>query len=129
GWPKSKRGRIYAISDPQHEHDPIIAETKSLIGSDWTKKSAEELARLLGHPDWRVRLEAQFTLAERGAASVRMFNTVLANAGSPPLARLHATWGLGQLAAKNAEALASIRRLITSGDSEVRAQAAKLLGD
>ena len=61
GWPKSKRGRIYAISDPQHAADPLIAETRALIGGDWTRRPNAELARLLGHADWRVRLEAQFT--------------------------------------------------------------------
>ena len=61
GWPKSKRGRIYTISDPQHEKDAIIQETEKLIASDWAKKSNDELAALLGHADWRVRLEAQFT--------------------------------------------------------------------
>jgi len=40
GWPKSKRGRIYAITDPKHEQDPIVLETKALIGGDWTKRSA-----------------------------------------------------------------------------------------
>ena len=58
GWPKSKRGRIYAISDPKHENDALVKETKALIGGDWTKRSADELAKLLAHADWRVRLEA-----------------------------------------------------------------------
>ncbi|MFM7751610.1 MAG: PQQ-dependent sugar dehydrogenase, partial [Opitutaceae bacterium] len=34
GWPKSKRGRIYAISDPKHAKDPLVLETKALIGGD-----------------------------------------------------------------------------------------------
>ena len=61
---------ILLDTDPQRIDDPIIKETQQLIGGDWTKRASDELARLLGHADWRVRLEAQFTLAERGAASV-----------------------------------------------------------
>jgi quinoprotein glucose dehydrogenase len=130
GWPKSKRGRIYTIYDPQHVNDPLVKETQKLIGADTTKESVGELSKQLGHPDWRVRLEAQFTLAERGADGLAAFTKVLGQADAPASARLHATWGLGQLAGqKNADALAFLHRLITDQDSEVRAQAAKLLGD
>jgi quinoprotein glucose dehydrogenase len=136
GWPKSARGRIYAISDPAHANDPIVKETQRLIASDWTKKSVDELAQLLGHADWRVRLEAQFTLAERGAASIGVLAR-LATTATPvgqvsdltQFARRHAIWGLGQLAATNASALAPLRTLGRDPDPEVRAQAIKVLGD
>ncbi|MEO6244444.1 MAG: HEAT repeat domain-containing protein, partial [Opitutaceae bacterium] len=129
GWPKSKRGRIYAISDPKHENDAIVKETKALIGGDWTKRSGDELAKLLGHADWRVRLEAQFTLAERGAASVATLAKVATTTSSPALARRHAIWGLGQLITKNVDALTAVRTLVVDKDSEIRAQALKVLGD
>jgi quinoprotein glucose dehydrogenase len=129
GWPKSKRGRIYAISDPQHEKDALTRETQQLIAGDWTKRSNDELARLLGHADWRVRLEAQFTLAERGAGSVPVFAGVATKTASPALARRHAIWGLGQLAAADKAALAPLRTLLRDTDAEVRAQAIKVLGD
>ena len=60
GWPKSKRGRIYAISDPQHEKDPIVQETRlhyptvvSLFGAYLELPSAhrhfeEDLRRAVG---------------------------------------------------------------------------------
>ncbi len=127
GWPKSRRGRIYAISDPKSESDPLIRETRALIGGDWTKRSPEELSQLLNHADWRVRLEAQYTLAERGAASLPVLAAVAAN--GPALARRHAIWGLGQLATQQPNALAPLRRLLADPDAEVRAQAIKVLGD
>ncbi len=129
GWPKSKRGRIYAISDPKHENDPIIKETKALIGGDWTKRSNDELAKLLGHADQRVRQEAQFTLAERGAASITILANVAKKTDAASLARRHAIWGLGQLAAKDKAALAPVRTLLSDQDAEVRAQALKVLGE
>ena len=129
GWPKSKRGRIYAISDPKHENSTLIKETQQLIGGDWTKRSNDELAKLLGHADQRVRQEAQFTLAERAAASVSVLAGVATKSNSPALARRHAIWGLGQLAAKNKDALAPVRTLLRDADAEVRAQAIKVLGD
>ncbi|HVZ63812.1 MAG TPA: HEAT repeat domain-containing protein [Lacunisphaera sp.] len=128
GWPKSRRGRIYTIFDPKFINDPLIKSTQQLIGSDYTKKSADELAGLLAHPDWRVRLEAQFTLAERGAPSIAVFTGVL-NASDSPLARRHAVWGLGQVARTDAAALVPLKRLVHDHDAEIRAQSLKLLGD
>jgi quinoprotein glucose dehydrogenase len=128
GWPKSKKGRIYAIYDPKHVATPLVKETKTIIASDFTKKTPAELARLLAHADWRVRLEAQYTLAERGAPSISVFEAVLKQS-APGLAGLHATWGLGQLAAKHPEAIAAVQPLLQHTAAEVRAQAAKVLGD
>lgn len=140
GYPKSKRGRIYTISDPKQANDPLVKETKAILASDWPKKSADELARLLGHADWRVRLEAQYTLAERGAASIPVLSRVATTsappagelgdpANLPAFARRHAIWGLGQIAAKNAAALAALKTLVSDNDPEVRAQSLKVLGD
>lgn len=129
GWPKSKRGRIYTISDPTHVNDPLVQETQKLLASDFTQKSPPDLATLLAHADWRVRLEAQYTLAERGAAGLPTLAEVATKASASPLARRHALWGLGQVAVKNRAALAPLPGLLHDADSEVRAQAAKLLGD
>ncbi len=129
GWPKSKRGRIYAISDPQHEKDALVLETQKLIAHDWTQDSVAELSALLGHADQRVRQEAQFTFAERGASSIAPLTAIVSSPSSKPYARLHALWALGQLAPKNPAALNPLTQLLRDSDSEVRAQSAKLLGD
>lgn len=127
GWPKSKRGRIYTIYDEKLAADPALKAVQGLLASDFTKKSDDELAGLLAHADWRVRLEAQYTLAERGAAGIARFTT--AAAGDNALARRHAVWGLGQIARRDPAATATLRPLLASADAEVRAQAAKTLGD
>lgn len=127
GWPKSRRGRIYTISDPNRANDPALKEIQQIIGSDFTKKSDDELAKLLAHADWRIRLEAQYSLAERAAAGITRF--AAAAKGDNELARRHAVWGLGQIARKNPAATEALRALLTSADDEVRAQAFKTLGD
>ena len=129
GWPKSKRGRIYAISDPQHAKDALVLATQNLIAQDWTKASVSELTVLLAHADQRVRQEAQFTFAERGAASLAPLASIATTPSRSPYARLHAIWALGQLAQKNPAALAPLRTLLRDADAEVRAQAIKILGD
>ena len=130
GWPKSRRGRIYAIADPKHAQDPLVRETRALIGGDWTRRPATELARLLGHADWRVRLEAQFELASRGDTAA--LEATLDDPKLPELARRHALWGLGQVGARQPAALASVRnhaRHAEPAHAELRAQALRVLGD
>ena len=129
GWPKSKRGRIYAVTDPAHAKDPIIAETKALIAADHTKQSTAELAALLGHADMRVRRAAQFELATRKKDGLAALTRVATQTTAPLYARLHAIWGLGQLANPEASARATLAALATDAEVEVRAQAIKLLGD
>src|SRR5690606_4682451 len=76
GWPKSKRGRIYAMFDPSRVNDPLVKSTQQLIASDYSKKTNADLAGLLSHPDWRVRLEAQYALAEHGPSSIKVLTVV-----------------------------------------------------
>lgn len=132
GWPKSAKGRVYTISDPEVQASPIVAETEKLYAEGMTGRSIEELAELLSHPNWNIRLEAQLELANRGEKSLSTFDKI-ANDGDASLhARLHATWGLGVLAEqKNEKAQAAIAKLAASdtGEDEVLAQATKLLGD
>lgn len=131
GWPKSRRGRIYTIFDPERLDDPLVVETRALLSGDWAQRDPAGLAQLLAHPDWRVRLEAQYTLAERGAESISVFAGVLDRRDAPhaELARRHAVWGLGQLARKHAAARTVLRPLVADADAEIRAQAVKTLGD
>ena len=60
GWDGAGKGRIYRVFDPRHEKDPIVAETKRLIGQGMAGRSTEELIKLLAHSDMRVRQEARF---------------------------------------------------------------------
>lgn len=146
GWPKSKKGRIYAIGDPERANDALVKATQALIASDFTKKSEDELAVVLAHADWRVRLEAQYELAERGAKGIPALARIAQTsapaaveasnperwpaANSNLFSRLHAIWGLGQIAAKNsAAALQALRPFVRDAEPEVRAQAIKVLGD
>jgi quinoprotein glucose dehydrogenase len=124
----SAGGRIYTVTDPNHVNDPAAQEVKRLVREGFQQRPADELARLLGHPDSRVRQRAQFALAERGPASVAVFEKVAADPKSQ-LARLHAVWGLGQLGRKNPDALRPLVALLDDVDAEVRAQAARVIGD
>ncbi len=81
----------------------------------------------------RVRQEAQFALAARGEAGSRTFARV-AGSKEDLLARIHAVWGLGQIARlKGAGRSLSLwdvlSPMLDDPDAEVRAQAARVLGE
>ena len=94
GWGLTGKGRIYRFAHADAEKNPAIAETKKILAEGFDKRSNEELAKLLEHPDMRVRQEAQFALADKGAIST-LSEVALKNKNR--LARLHAIWGMDQI--------------------------------
>jgi quinoprotein glucose dehydrogenase len=128
GWGLTGKGRIYRVFDPKTSRTPAVQSMRKLMAQGLAQRSVPELLGLLEHPDQRVRLEAQFTLAERGE-TVAPALVGVARSGKTLLARLHALWGLGQLGRQTPKVLADLVPLVQNGDAEVRAQAAKLLGD
>ncbi len=127
GWNQTGKGRIYRVFDPETRNSPLVLETKKLIAEGFDQRSADELARLLTHADQRVRQEAQFSLAAKGAGSIKTFSGVLG--GTHQISRLHAIWGLGQIARTTPAAIDALLPVLDDADAEVRAQAAKTLGD
>lgn len=130
GWPKSGKGRIYALSHSDTQQSQVVKETEKIIAEGMTGRPSQQLADLLSHPNWNIRLEAQLELASRGNESIRIFDTIAQNEGADLYSRLHATWGLGIIAEKRSlRAAQAIRNLLSAHNSEVRAQATKLAGD
>jgi quinoprotein glucose dehydrogenase len=136
GWEGTGRGRIFTVA---HEESlkaqaPQVAEVQKLLGEGFKQRPSAELARLLGHADQRIRLRAQWALAARPDAAAQFLAVAKSGAG---LARLHGLWGLGHVArlagyrdaAAPAQVLAPLLALLGDKDPEVRAQAAKVLGD
>ncbi|MDB6111910.1 MAG: Heme-binding protein [Pedosphaera sp.] len=127
GWQMPNKGRLYRLYDPTQTNNPVLAEVKKLLGEGMEKKSLVELVSLLAHSDMRVRLEAQYAMAEMGSGAIPML-TKVAQDHQNQLARLHAIWGLGQVGRKLPTAFAPLIPLLSDSDGEVRAQAAKVLG-
>jgi quinoprotein glucose dehydrogenase len=129
GWNGEGKGRLYKVHSDELAKSPIVQEVKLLLASDWSKKSVPDLVSLLAHPDRRVRLEAQFALVDAKAADAL---ASVAKDNASLLARVHAIWGIEQLARRGGypdEAMAAVLPLLADGDPEVRAQAAKVLGE
>jgi len=74
----------------------------------------------------RVRQRAQFEFVRRRDESAL---TLAAREDNDPIARIHGLWGLGQLARAGRTVPAVVVDALADRDAEVRAQAAKVLGD
>ena len=131
GWKGSGKGRVYTVA--QAKADPAAQEkTRRLFAENgYAKAGAAELSSLLGHDDPRVRQRAQFTLAGRGAEGRAAFEKILSDRAAPKLARIHAMWGLGQIAraARTPAAVLSLAAFLADADPEYRVQAARQLGE
>ncbi len=129
GWEKTGKGRIFRVHDPAITASEPVRETRRLLAEGMTQRSNADLGKLLGHADQRVRMAAQFGLVQKtdGATVLRE----VATSSAPRVARLHAIWGIGQLARavkpSAMHLLEPLHPLLTDADSEVRAQAAKIL--
>ncbi len=146
GWEKTAKGRIFRLHDPEVDKDPLTLETKKLLAEGMEKHSFKDLGVLLGHADMRVRLAAQYELAERGFSRRKLNYGPLeirvpgnksldalmevAQKSKNQLARLHAIWGIGQIARHTSnQGLFDLMFLLKDSDPEVRAQVAKVCGD
>ena len=130
GWPKSERGRIYRLHHKNTRRSAIVRDTQRKLAEGFDHHSEQGLAGMLAHPDMRVRQEAQFEFADRGRISVRPLLNVL-RTSDHQLARIHAIWGLSQIAHRNElllPVLSYLTDFLTDADSEIRAQTAKALG-
>ena len=130
GWDTKNYGRVWRldVTDSKNDLKALRLETKRLMQLDYTKQPESMLYTLLSNQDMRIRLKAQFELASRGAKGAVELNKAITATGSQ-LARIHGIWGIGQLARQDKAYANSLFTLLKDSDSEIIAQAAKVLGD
>ena len=131
GWESGEKGELYAVWDEALVHDARILETTALFRDGFAQLDSDELAALLAHADRRVRMRAQFALASRGGETTVLLSDIARNA-SDRFARIHAIWALGQQAngvRGDRDPSAAVLELLDDRDVEIRAQAARMLGE
>jgi putative membrane-bound dehydrogenase-like protein len=128
GWGTHDYGRIWKLDDKRGAAVAESQQTKTLLAADFTKKKEDELGELLKNGDMQVRLKAQFELAKRGPDGGVVFKKALAQT-SVQLARVHGIWGLSQMARQEKKYAQNLLPFLQDKDQEIRAQAAKWLGD
>lgn len=128
GWSGEGKGRIYRFSDPEHVNSELVKEVQQLLRDGLADTPIFRLVELINHPDRRVRQMAQFEMVDRKLDEELQ---TLAMSQSPILGRLHALWGIGQRvrSAENEPLKKAIVAMLEDGQGELRAQAARLVGD
>ena len=126
GWEAKNEGRIWKVDSPTAASSAARIEVRSLLGQSFDARAAADLGVLLQHADMRVRLKAQFELVRRADITTLR---LAARRSEHQLARIHGIWGIGQLARKDPQHSVLLIELLDDPDSEIRAQAARLIGD
>jgi len=127
-------GSVMKLDDPSAAESSLRVETRTLLKEGPAARTNEELLRLLGHADMRVRLDAQFELVKRNQQ--RALFDIAFSRSRKQMARIHALWGLGQFVSAHKIDSAATDRLLDDlaknlddSDAEIRAQSLKLIGE
>lgn len=131
GWDGTGKGRIYKFVADKEAKSVATEEVKSLLRGDWSKLSIDNLKSLIGHLDQRIRQAAQFELVSR--KQVDALVSLASDSKLSTLARVHAIWGLGQLARTEPKlresSLAPVIGILGDKDAQVRSAGCLVLGD
>jgi putative heme-binding domain-containing protein len=126
GWDSKNNGRLWKLDAPAVAGSPVRKEVQTLLNENFANRSAADVAALLRHADMRVRQKAQFDLVRRADVNALV---AAATDSTNLLARLHGLWGIAQLSRREPTHAARLTAFLKDGDGEVRAQAAKMIGD
>ncbi|HSG35126.1 MAG TPA: HEAT repeat domain-containing protein, partial [Sphingomonadaceae bacterium] len=124
GYPLNEKGAIWKLDDPKEAGSAIRKEVAKFLKEGTSEVSTGILLKRLSHPDMRIRLDAQWELAERKATAE--LHQVVTSPKSDQLAKIHAIWALSQHGQFFEKAF---HNLVTSEDPELRAQAARHAGE
>jgi quinoprotein glucose dehydrogenase len=128
-WDQNDASRVYTITHEPSQKLPLVAEVQQLAASNWEERSVEDLAKLLSHKDRRIRYLAQQTLAGKAVPEVLEKVLPLARKQESQLGRIHALWTLEMMARIHPVLLTELTPFLQDEDAEIRAQAARLLGE
>ncbi|MEP2347015.1 MAG: HEAT repeat domain-containing protein, partial [Algoriphagus sp.] len=129
GWNTKNSGRVWKIEDEAGANWEARKITAQVMKTDFKTLKEEALSNYLGDEDMRIRRKAQFELAKRGEDGFKVFQASIAQKTNQ-FARIHAIVGISQLARLDKKAYAdALIPLLKDQDPEIRAQAAKWLGD
>ena len=121
-------GGVYRFDVRTEDQDLRRKETARILASQASAQDLPTLRKWLGHADQRVRMKGQFELVGRQEPGLDALAGALRDAGK--LGKLHAIWGIGMYARlNNSEAIARLQPAFRDTEPEVRAQAAKVVGE
>ena len=96
GWQSHQKGRLLSLSAGENLHQPEqTKEAAKWIAEGFDQRSSEELGKMLGHADSRVRLQAQVALTRKPDAIATFQKAIGSN---DLMTRIHGIWGMGIVA-------------------------------
>ncbi|NND31108.1 MAG: c-type cytochrome [Saprospiraceae bacterium] len=129
GWGTKDYGRIWKLEDPRGSEWAARKDAERWIKKDISGESEDQLYSLLAHEDMRVRQKAQFEVVKKGDDGYQLFNKAILP-DNAQLRRVHGIFGIAQMArTQKLEYAQALVSLFQDEDAEIRAQAAKWLGD
>ncbi len=126
GWDISPHARIYTLAHAATQRSADAVDVGKWFRQGFDQFEDARLGELLAHRDRRVRYEAQRLLVARRAAETL---TGVLNGGGGRLARLHAVWGIGQLAVADASLLEAFLPHLNDPDPEVLGRILRISAD
>lgn len=128
GWNGENKGRLYRFASKSIEVQNAGKLSAAELKQGFRSRSDQELVALLASQDRRLRLEAQWELANR--KNVTALVNVLQNAKSRN-EKLHAVWGLGQIVRKQNDTVAGTALIgaLSNSDEYVVARACDALAE
>ena len=130
GWGSKNYGRVWKL-DVTEESNDLAQErliTQQLMTHNYEDAKTDSLVRLLSYGDMRIRQKAQFELAKRTFWGYRALEKAITEEENQ-FARIHAIWGIGQIAANDTDDAKPLLNLLSDSDPEIIAQSVKVLGD
>ena len=130
GWGTKNYGRVWKldVTDQTNDLKQERLETQRLMTHNYEDDNTDNLIKLLSYDDMRIRQKAQFELVKRTFWGYRALEKALTEEENQ-FARIHAIWGIGQIAAKDVDDAEPLLNLLSDEDAEIVAQSAKVLGD
>jgi hypothetical protein len=124
GWANKneKLGRVYAVTCAQ------ASKVKTRPRASSAKPVSVQIAQL-DHPSFHERFRAQISLVKQGKSVLAAVTSALADPKTSPLAKRHLVWTLDGIAGGTPEASFPLIAALQSPAADVRAQAARALGE
>ena len=135
GWQSDGKGRIYRVWHPESLFKPAAQEAIRVLREGFGQRSTDALLTLLDHDDRRLRQGAHLELAARGNRGVERLAALVRDPAARQRPQMHALWALQIIARRQVgspaarTACAALVDLCASVDEEIRAQAARAIGD
>ncbi len=122
GWANKdeKLGRVYAVT--------YTGKTSARPRGSDSDPVASQIAAL-AHPSYNERVRAQRALTRLGSKALVAVKAALNDAATGAVAQRHLVWVVDAIEAGSADEVATLSRVLKSNVPDVRAQAARALGE